>query len=196
MAKKIDSYIKLQIKAGNATPAPPIGPALGQKGVNIMEFCKAFNAATQDKMGLVVPVVITVFSDKSFTFITKSPPAPVLLKLAAKVEKGAGDPLREKVGKVTWDQCLEIGRTKMEDLNANDEAQAARMIAGTARSMGLTVEGAPAACGQTARGPSAARDSQERGSQPEAGACTAQHAPQWLTEGSGTAPRWPPSSRR
>ena len=145
MAKKIEGYIKLQIKAGQATPAPPIGPALGQKGVNIMEFCKAFNAATQDKMGLVVPVVITVFGDKSFSFITKSPPAPVLLKQAAKVEKGAGDPLRDKVGKVTWEQCLEIGRTKMEDLNANDEAAAARMVAGTARSMGLTVEGAPAA---------------------------------------------------
>ncbi len=145
MAKKIEGYIKLQIKAGQATPAPPIGPALGQKGVNIMEFCKAFNAATQDKMGLVVPVVITVFGDKSFSFITKSPPAAVLLKQAAKVEKGAGDPIREKVGKVTWEQCLEIGRTKMEDLNANDEAAAARMVAGTARSMGLTVEGAPAA---------------------------------------------------
>ncbi len=145
MAKKIEGYIKLQIKAGQASPAPPIGPALGQKGVNIMEFCKAFNATTQDKMGLVVPVVITVYGDKSFTFITKSPPAAVLLKQAAKVEKGAGDPLRDKVGTVSWDQCLEIGRTKMEDLNANDEAHAARMIAGTARSMGLGVEGAPAA---------------------------------------------------
>jgi large subunit ribosomal protein L11 len=145
MAKKIEGYIKLQIKAGQATPAPPIGPALGQKGVNIMEFCKAFNAATQDKMGLVVPVVITVYGDKSFSFITKSPPAPVLLKNAARVEKGAADPLREKVGKVTWEQCLEIGRTKMEDLNANTPEAAARMVAGTARSMGLTVEGAPAA---------------------------------------------------
>jgi large subunit ribosomal protein L11 len=145
MAKKIDGYIKLQIKAGQATPAPPIGPALGQKGVNIMEFCKAFNAATQEKMGLVVPVVITVFGDKSFTFITKSPPAPILLRQAAGVEEGAADPVREKVGKVTWEQCLEIGRTKMEDLNANTPESAARMIAGTARSMGLTVEGAPAA---------------------------------------------------
>jgi large subunit ribosomal protein L11 len=144
MAKKIEGYIKLQIKAGQATPAPPIGPALGQKGVNIMEFCKAFNAATQDKMGLVIPVVITVFVDKSFSFITKSPPAPVLLKQAAKVEKGAADPLRDKVGKVSWAQCLEIGRTKMEDLNANTPEAAARMVAGTARSMGLTVEGAPA----------------------------------------------------
>ncbi len=144
MAKKIEGYIKLQIKAGQATPAPPIGPALGQKGVNIMEFCKAFNAATQDKMGLVVPVVITVFGDKSFSFITKSPPAPVLLKQAAKVEKGAADPLREKIGKVSWAQCLEIGAMKMEDLNANSPEAAARMVAGTARSMGLTVEGAPA----------------------------------------------------
>jgi large subunit ribosomal protein L11 len=145
MAKKIEGYIKLQIKAGQATPAPPIGPALGQKGVNIMEFCKAFNAATQEKMGLVVPVVITVYGDKSFTFVTKSPPAAVLLKQAAKVEKGAGDPIREKVGTVSWEQCLEIGRTKMEDLNANTPESAARMVAGTARSMGLTVEGAPAA---------------------------------------------------
>ena len=145
MAKKIDGYIKLQIKAGQASPAPPIGPALGQKGVNIMEFCKAFNAATQDKMGLVVPVVITVYADKSFSFITKSPPAAVLLKKAAKVEKGAADPLREKVGKVTWEQCREIAQQKMDDLNANTVDQAARMIAGTARSMGLTVEGAPAA---------------------------------------------------
>jgi large subunit ribosomal protein L11 len=145
MAKKIDGYIKLQIKAGQASPAPPIGPALGQKGVNIMEFCKAFNAATQDKMGLVVPVVITVYSDKSFSFITKSPPAAVLLKKAAKVEKGAGDPLRDKVGKVTWEQCREIAQQKMDDLNANTVDQAARMIAGTARSMGLTVEGTPAA---------------------------------------------------
>src|SRR5690606_33466571 len=145
MAKKIDGYIKLQIKAGQASPAPPIGPALGQKGVNTMEFCKAFNAATQDKMGLVVPVVITVYGDKSFSFLTKSPPAAVLLKQAAKVEKGAAEPLREKVGKVTWEQCREIAQQKMDDLNANTVDQAARMIAGTARSMGLTVEGAPAA---------------------------------------------------
>ena len=145
MAKKVEGYIKLQIKAGQASPAPPIGPALGQKGVNIMEFCKAFNAATQDKMGLVVPVVITVYADKSFSYITKSPPAPVLLKQAANVQKGAGDPLRDKVGSVTWEQCQDIARTKMEDLNANTVDQAARMIAGTARSMGLTVENAPAA---------------------------------------------------
>ncbi|MEM8559535.1 MAG: 50S ribosomal protein L11 [Bacteroidota bacterium] len=144
MAKKIDGYIKLQIKAGQASPAPPIGPALGQKGVNIMEFCKQFNAKTQDRMGLVLPVVITVFADKSFTFIIKSPPAAVLLKQAAKIQKGAGDPLRERVGKVTWDQCKEIAQTKMEDLNATDIDAAARMIAGTARSMGIRVEGVPA----------------------------------------------------
>jgi large subunit ribosomal protein L11 len=143
MAKKIEGYIKLQVKAGQANPAPPIGPALGQKGVNIMEFCKQFNAATQDRMGLVLPVVITVYSDKSFTFIVKSPPAPVLLKKAAGIEKGAADPLRAKVGTVTWEQCLEIGRTKMQDLNAFSEEKAASMIAGTARSMGIKVEGKP-----------------------------------------------------
>jgi large subunit ribosomal protein L11 len=145
MAKKIDGYIKLQIKAGQASPAPPIGPALGQKGVNIMEFCKAFNAQTQDRMGLVLPVVITVFGDKSFSFIVKSPPAAVLLKKAAGIDKGAGDPLREKVGTVTWDQCREIAEQKMEDLNAHEVDAAARMIAGTARSMGITVQGAPEA---------------------------------------------------
>lgn len=144
MAKKIDGYIKLQIKAGQANPAPPIGPALGQKGVNIMEFCKQFNAATQERMGLVLPVVITVYADKSFSFIVKSPPAAVLLKKAAKVESGAADPLRQKVGTVTWDQCVEIAQTKMEDLNAFDVQKAAHMIAGTARSMGIKVEGKPA----------------------------------------------------
>ena len=143
MAKKIDGFIKLQIKAGQASPAPPIGPALGQKGVNIMEFCKAFNAQTQDRMGLVLPVVITVFADKSFNFIVKSPPAAVLLKQAANLQKGAADPLREKVGKVTWDQCKEIAERKMEDLNAHTVDQAAHMIAGTARSMGITVDGIP-----------------------------------------------------
>ncbi|MEM8485252.1 MAG: 50S ribosomal protein L11 [Bacteroidota bacterium] len=145
MAKKIDGFIKLQIKAGQASPAPPIGPALGQKGVNIMEFCKAFNAATQDRMGLVLPVVITVFADKSFTFIVKSPPAAILLKKAAKIDSGAADPLRMKVGTVTWDQCKDIASQKMEDLNAHDIENAARMIAGTARSMGIKVDGAPAA---------------------------------------------------
>ena len=144
MAKKIDGYIKLQIKAGQASPAPPIGPALGQKGVNIMEFCKAFNAQTQDKMGLVIPVVITVYADKSFSFITKSPPAAVLIKKAANLQKGAADPLRDKVGKMTWDQCKEIAEQKMKDLNAHTVDQAAHMIAGTARSMGVTVEGVPA----------------------------------------------------
>ena len=145
MAKKVDGFIKLQIKAGQASPAPPIGPALGQKGVNIMEFCKAFNAQTQDRMGLVPPVVITVYADKSFSFIVKSPPAAVLLKQAAKLQKGAGDPLREKVGKVTWDDCKAIAEQKMEDLNAHTVDQAARMIAGTARSMGITVDGMPVA---------------------------------------------------
>jgi large subunit ribosomal protein L11 len=143
MAKKVDGFIKLQIKAGQASPAPPIGPALGQKGVNIMEFCKAFNAQTQDRMGLVLPVVITVYADKSFNFIIKSPPAAVLLKKAAGLQKGAGDPLREKVGKVTWDDCKEIAEQKMEDLNAHTVDQAAHMIAGTARSMGITVDGVP-----------------------------------------------------
>ncbi len=145
MAKKIDGFIKLQIRAGQASPAPPIGPALGQRGVNIMEFCKQFNAATQDRMGLILPVVITVFVDKSFTFIVKSPPAAVLLKKAAKLDKGSADPLREKIGSVTWDQCREIAQTKMEDLNATDVDAAAAMIAGTARSMGLTVSGRPQA---------------------------------------------------
>ena len=145
MAKKIDAYIKLQVKAGQANPAPPIGPALGQKGVNIMEFCKSFNAATQDRMGLILPVVITVFSDKSFTFIVKSPPAAVLLKAVTKIKSGAADPLRENVGSVTWAQCRDIAQQKMEDLNAFDLDQAASMIAGTARSMGIKVKGAPAA---------------------------------------------------
>ena len=143
MAKKIDGFIKLQIRAGQASPAPPIGPALGQRGVNIMEFCKQFNAATQDRMGLILPVVITVFVDKSFTFIVKSPPAAVLLKKAANIEKGSGDPLREKIASVTWAQCREIAEMKMEDLNATDVDAGAAMIAGTARSMGLTVTGRP-----------------------------------------------------
>ncbi|MDA1028602.1 MAG: 50S ribosomal protein L11 [Bacteroidetes bacterium] len=145
MAKKIDAYIKLQVKAGQANPAPPIGPALGQKGVNIMEFCKSFNAATQERMGLILPVVITVYSDKSFTFIVKSPPAAVLLKAVTKIKSGAKDPLRETVGSVTWAQCRDIAQQKMEDLNAFDLDHAASMIAGTARSMGIKVKGAPAA---------------------------------------------------
>jgi large subunit ribosomal protein L11 len=138
--KKITGFIKLQIPAGQANPAPPIGPALGQKGVNIMEFCKQFNARTQDKQGLIIPVVITVFSDKSFTFITKTPPAAVLLAKAAKVPKGSGEPNRTKVGKVTKQQVREIAELKMPDLNAADIDGAMAMIAGTARSMGITVE--------------------------------------------------------
>ena len=138
--KKVVGFIKLQIPAGQANPAPPIGPALGQKGVNIMEFCKQFNAKTQDKQGLIIPVVITVFSDKSFTFITKTPPASVLLAKAAKVEKGSGEPNRNKVGKVTKKQVREIAELKMPDLNANDIEAAMAMVAGTARSMGITVE--------------------------------------------------------
>lgn len=140
MAKKIDGYIKLQIPAGKANPSPPVGPALGQKGVNIMEFCKQFNARTQDKEGLIIPVVITVYSDKSFTFITKTPPAAVLLKKAAKIEKGSAEPNKTKVGKVSKEQVKEIAQLKMPDLNAHDIEHAISMVAGTARSMGLTVE--------------------------------------------------------
>jgi large subunit ribosomal protein L11 len=141
MAKKITGFVKLQIPAGKANPSPPVGPALGQKGVNIMEFCKQFNARTADKDGLIIPVVITVYSDKSFTFITKTPPAAVLLKQAAKVEKGSPESNRNKVGKVTKAQVEEIAKLKMPDLNANDIAEAASMVSGTARSMGITVEG-------------------------------------------------------
>jgi large subunit ribosomal protein L11 len=140
MAKKIVGYIKLQIPAGAANPAPPVGPALGQKGVNIMEFCKQFNARTQDKVGLIIPVVITVYGDKSFTFITKTPPAAVLLLKATKLEKGSPEPNRNKVGKVTQEQIREIAEAKMPDLNAMTVEAAMRMVAGTARSMGLTVE--------------------------------------------------------
>ncbi len=138
--KKISGYIKLQIPAGQANPAPPVGPALGQKGVNIMEFCKQFNARTKDQAGLIIPVVITVFSDKSFTFITKTPPAAVLLIKAAKIEKGSGEPNRIKVGNVTAQQVREIAEMKMPDLNAHDIDAAMQMVAGTARSMGITVE--------------------------------------------------------
>ena len=141
MAKKITGYIKLQIPAGSATPAPPVGPALGQKGVNIMEFCKAFNARTQDQAGLVIPVVITVFADKTFTFITKTPPAAVLLLRASKIPKGSSEPNRNKVGKVTQAQVKEIAQLKMVDLNAATLETAMSMVAGTARSMGLEVEG-------------------------------------------------------
>jgi large subunit ribosomal protein L11 len=140
MAKKIVGTIKLQIPAGNANPSPPVGPALGQHGVNIMEFCKAFNAKTQDKQGLIIPVIITVFQDHSFTFITKTPPAAILLKKAAGLDKGSGEPNRDKVGKVTKEQVREIAETKMPDLNANDVDNAMRMVEGTARSMGILVE--------------------------------------------------------
>lgn len=139
MAKKVDKVLKLQIVGGQANPAPPVGPALGQAGINIMEFCKAFNAKTQDKAGTIIPVEITVFTDKSFTFKTKTPPAAVLLKEAAKIKSGSGEPNRNKVGKVTLSQCKDIAEQKMEDLNAFDLDQAAEMIAGTARSMGLRV---------------------------------------------------------
>ena len=139
MAKKITGQIKLQIPAGQANPAPPVGPALGQHGVNIMAFCKDFNAKTKDQPGMVIPVVITVFQDKSFTFITKSPPASVLLKKAAGIATASGEPNRNKVGKVTRKQVQEIAKTKMADLNAKDEEAAGRIIMGTARSMGIDV---------------------------------------------------------
>ena len=139
--KKLSAIIKLQIKAGAATPAPPVGPALGQHGVNIMEFCKAYNAATESQRGQIVPVEISVYEDRSFTFITKTPPAARLLLKAAGVEKGSGEPHTKKVAKVTMAQVREIAESKMEDLNANDIDQAAKIIAGTARSMGITVEG-------------------------------------------------------
>ena len=140
MAKKISGYIKLQIPAGKANPSPPVGPALGQKGVNIMEFCKQFNAKTSDKNGLIIPVVITVYVDKSFTFITKTPPASVLLKKAAKLEKASSEPNRTKVAEVTSAQVKEIAELKMPDLNAFDIDHAMSMVAGTARSMGITVK--------------------------------------------------------
>ncbi|MGD9874425.1 MAG: 50S ribosomal protein L11 [Kiritimatiellia bacterium] len=140
MAKKVTGIVRLQIPAGQANPAPPVGPALGQQGVNIMEFCKAFNAATQKQAGLVIPVVITVYQDKSFTFITKSPPAATLLKKAAGIAKGSAMPNRDKVGKVTRAMVREIAEKKKEDLNARDIEQAMRMVEGTARSMGIEVE--------------------------------------------------------
>jgi len=139
MAKKVVGQIKLQIPGGQANPAPPVGPALGQRGVNIMEFCKAFNAKTQDQKGTVIPVIITVYSDRSFTFITKTPPASVLLFKAAKIEKGSGEPNKNKVGKVTKKQVEEIAKLKMPDLNAGSVEAAMRTIAGTARSAGITV---------------------------------------------------------
>lgn len=139
MAKKVVGQIKLQIPGGQANPAPPVGPALGQRGVNIMEFCKAFNAKTQDQKGMIIPVIITVYSDRSFTFITKTPPASILLLKAAKIEKGSGEPNKTKVGKVTKKQVEEIAKLKMPDLNAGSVEAAMRTVAGTARSAGITV---------------------------------------------------------
>ena len=140
MAKKVEGMIKLQIAAGNATPAPPVGPALGQKGVNIMDFCKQFNAKTQDQPGMIIPVVITVYSDRSFTFVTKTPPAAVLLKKAAGLTAASGEPNKKKVATLTSEQVREIAKVKMPDLNAADLDAAAAMVKGTARSMGIVVE--------------------------------------------------------
>ena len=140
MAKKVEKIVKLQIPAGKATPAPPVGPALGQAGINIMGFTKEFNARTADQAGLIIPVVISVYEDRSFTFVTKTPPAAVLLKKAAKIEKGSGEPNKNKVAKVSSDQVREIAELKMEDLNAANVEAAMRMGEGTARSMGITVE--------------------------------------------------------
>ena len=139
MAKKVMALIKLQVEAGKANPSPPIGPALGQHGVNIMDFCKSFNSRTAQEEGMIIPVVITVYQDRSFTFITKTPPAAVLLKKAAKIAKGAGDPKRDRVGQVNRQQLEEIAKLKMVDLNANDLDAACKIIAGTARSMGIEV---------------------------------------------------------
>ena len=141
MAKEVAAFIKLQIKGGAANPSPPVGPALGSKGVNIMDFCKQFNARTQDKAGKVLPVLITVYSDKSFDFVVKQPPVAIQLKEAAKVQKGSAQPNRDKVGQVTWDQVREIAQDKMPDMNCFTLEAAMRMIAGTARSMGINVVG-------------------------------------------------------
>lgn len=140
MAKKIAGYVKLQIPAGKATPAPPVGPALGQHGINIAQFVKEFNEKTAKDAGLVIPVVITVYADRSFSFITKTPPVPVLLKKACKVEKGSGKPNREKVATISWEECLKIAEIKMVDTNASSLESCARMVAGTARSMGIVVK--------------------------------------------------------
>jgi large subunit ribosomal protein L11 len=141
MAKKVIGEIKLQIPAGQANPSPPVGPALGQRGVNIMEFCKAFNAATQSQQGMIIPVIVTVYADRSFTFVTKTPPASVLLKKAAGVEKGSGEPGKVKVGKVTRAQIREIAQVKLRDLTAKDLDAAVKTVEGTARSLGLEIEG-------------------------------------------------------
>jgi large subunit ribosomal protein L11 len=139
MAKKVIGNVKLQVKGGQANPSPPIGPALGQHGVNIAEFCKEFNAKTQDRVGTVIPVVITIYADRSFSFITKTPPASVLLKQAAKIAKGSGEPNRTKVGEISREQLIEIAKTKFEDLNAYNLESAVKIIEGTARSMGITI---------------------------------------------------------
>jgi len=141
MAKEITGFIKLQVKGGQANPSPPVGPALGSKGVNIMEFCKQFNARTQEQTGKILPVVITVYADKSFDFIVKSPPVPILLMEATKLKSGSAEPNRKKVGSVNWNQVREIAETKMNDLNCFEVSSAMRMVAGTARSMGITVDG-------------------------------------------------------
>ena len=141
MAKEVTGFLKLQIKAGAANPSPPVGPALGSKGLNIMDFCKQFNARTQEKAGQILPVVITIYADKSFDFVIKTPPAPVLLMNAAKLKKGSPEPNRNKVASVTWDQVKEIAETKLPDLNAFTIESAMKMVAGTARSMGITVSG-------------------------------------------------------
>ena len=143
MAKQITGYLKLQVKGGQANPAPPIGPALGSKGLNIMDFCKQFNARTQDKPGQVLPVLITMYNDKSFDFVIKTPPAAVLILDAAKKQKGSAEPNRTKVGSITWDQVKTIAETKMPDLNAFKVESAMKMVAGTARSLGITVSGTP-----------------------------------------------------
>ena len=141
MAKEISGYLKLQIKGGAANPSPPVGPALGSKGLNIMDFCKQFNARTQEKAGQVLPVLVTIYTDKSFDFVIKTPPAPVLLMNAAKLKKASSEPNRDKVGSVTWDQVKEIAETKMPDLNAFTIESAMKQVAGTARSMGIRVTG-------------------------------------------------------
>lgn len=141
MAKEIQGFLKLQIKGGSANPSPPVGPALGSKGLNIMEFCKQFNARTQDKQGVVVPVLITIYKDKTFDFVVKTPPAAILLLEASKAKKGSGEPNRVKVGSVTWDQVRTIAETKLPDLNTAKIESAMKMVAGTARSLGLTVSG-------------------------------------------------------
>ena len=141
MAKEISGYLKLQIRGGAANPSPPVGPALGSKGLNIMDFCKQFNARTQDKQGQVLPVLVTIYTDKSFDFVIKTPPAPVMILEAAKKKKGSSEPNRDKVGSITWDQVKTIAETKMPDLNAFTVESAMKMVAGTARSMGINVKG-------------------------------------------------------